>query len=361
LKKEAKILFAKSLDAFLLSIDHFNRPWDRGREETVLILLDRAFELLLKAAIVHKGGKIREPRAAETIGFDKCVRKCLTEQDVRCLNDDEALTIQIINSLRDAAQHYILEVSEQQLYLYTQAGVTLYGTLVKSVFSQSLEDHFPQRVLPVSTDPPKNLAALISAEFSDVKELLQPASRKQLQAKARLRSLAVVEASLQGKRSQPSEGELGRIVHRVRDGVRWQDIFPGIATLRLDMEGTGLSVTVRLTKKEGEPVQLVPEGTPGATVVAVRKVNELSFYSLSLSDLARKISVGRSRTLALVRYLKLQESDEYFKEFIIGRVHHKRYSAKAIGACQEALSRVDMAAIWKEYGSTRARVPQTAG
>lgn len=355
MRKEVKVLFGKSLDSLLLAIDHFNRPWDCGREEVVLILLDRSFELLLKSVILHKGGRIREPRAAETIGFDKCVRKCLTEQQVKCLDDDEALTIQIINSLRDAAQHYILEVSERQLYLYTQAGVTLFTRLVKDVFKESLDDHFPQRVLPVSTDPPKNLASLVTAEFKDVKDLLRPASRKQLQAKARLRSLAVVEASLQGKRSQPSEGELSRIVDRIQEGSSWQDIFPGVASLRLDVEGNGLTVSVRLTKKEGEPVQLVAEGTPGATVVAVRKVNELGFYNLTLKDLAKKVDLTGPKTLALVRHLELQHSDEYFKEFIIGTQHHKRYSSKALNALQEALPDVSMEEVWRQHGVTRKK------
>ena len=63
-------MLTKATDSALLSIEHFNRPWDRGRHEAVLILIDRSFELLLKAVIVYKGGKIREPRAKETIGFD---------------------------------------------------------------------------------------------------------------------------------------------------------------------------------------------------------------------------------------------------------------------------------------------------
>ena len=63
MKRETRVLFEKSLDSLVLSIEHFNRPWDRGREEVVLILLDRSFELLLKAVIIHRGGKIREPRA----------------------------------------------------------------------------------------------------------------------------------------------------------------------------------------------------------------------------------------------------------------------------------------------------------
>ncbi len=60
MRKQAKILLARSLDSLVLSIEHFNRPWDRGRTEAVLILLDRSFELLLKSIILHKGGKIRE-------------------------------------------------------------------------------------------------------------------------------------------------------------------------------------------------------------------------------------------------------------------------------------------------------------
>ena len=142
MKQLPKRLFDKSLDSLLLSIEHFNRPWDRGRQEAVLILLDRAFELLLKAIILHKGGKIREPYERETIGFEKCVRKCITDADVKCISEEEGLTIQILNSFRDAAQHDIVELSEQELYLYCQAGVTLYKDLILRVFSMKRsEEH----------------------------------------------------------------------------------------------------------------------------------------------------------------------------------------------------------------------------
>lgn len=39
MKREAKILLEKSTDSILLAIEHFNRPWDRGRQEIVLVLL----------------------------------------------------------------------------------------------------------------------------------------------------------------------------------------------------------------------------------------------------------------------------------------------------------------------------------
>ena len=113
MRREARILLGKATDSILLAIKHFNRPWGRGRPEAVLVLLDRAFELILKAAIVHRGGRIREPRAKETIGFETCVRKCLSDTKIGCLTQEAALTVRIINSLRDAAQHYVVDLSEQ--------------------------------------------------------------------------------------------------------------------------------------------------------------------------------------------------------------------------------------------------------
>jgi hypothetical protein len=78
-RKEAKTLYAKAADSLVLAVDHFNRVWGCGRTEAVLIMLDRAFELLLKAIIVHRGGKIRSPDSNLTIGFDPCLRKCVSE------------------------------------------------------------------------------------------------------------------------------------------------------------------------------------------------------------------------------------------------------------------------------------------
>lgn len=70
MKRQARLLLNKATDSLILAIEYFNRPIDRGRVTAVLILLDHAFEMLLKAAILHRGGRIREPRKRETIGFD---------------------------------------------------------------------------------------------------------------------------------------------------------------------------------------------------------------------------------------------------------------------------------------------------
>ncbi len=352
MKREARILLAKATDSVLLAIEHFNRPWDRGRPEAVLVLLDRGFELMLKAAILHRGGKIREPRAKETIGFDSCVRRCVSDAQVKCLTHEEALSVQIINSLRDAAQHYFVEISEQQLYTYTQSGLTLFDKVLKNVFDQKLTDHFPERVLPLSSNPPNDFKSLMDVEFEDIKHLVKPGSRKQLQARAKLRSFAIVEASLGGNRSQPGEGELRKLAERVSKGEDWQGIFPGIKRLRLSSEGNGFSVTLRITKSNGEPIHLVPEGTPGATVVAVKRVDELGFYSLSLTDLKDKVGLTMPKTHAIVRHLKLQDSPDYFKKFTIGKTHFNRYSPKALDKIITELPNLDIEEIWEKNKPT---------
>jgi hypothetical protein len=349
MKKGTRLLFEKSLDSLLLSIEHFNRPWNRGRPEAVLILLDRAFELLLKTIILHKGGKIREPGARETIGHEKCVRKCITEEPVKCLTDEQGLTIQIINSFRDAAQHDIVELSERDLYTYCQAGVTLYRDLIRKELKEELKKYLPERVLPISTEPPKDLHTMIEADFKEIKALVKPGARRHIDARVKLKSLAIIESSLEGVRSQPTENELQKLIKEVQSGKKWQDIFPGVASLELSTKGTGIGVDIRITKKEGEAVHLVPEGTPGATVLAVKRVNELDFYSLSSTDMAKKLGVSPPRLLALITSMDLQSSEDYYKKIKIGKVEFKRYSGKALDVLAKKLPEVNLDAIWAEY------------
>lgn len=72
--------------------------------------------MLLKASILHRGGGIREKRAKKTIGFNACVRRSLSDGAIKFLTEEQALVLQTINGLRDAAQH-LLDISEAQIYI----------------------------------------------------------------------------------------------------------------------------------------------------------------------------------------------------------------------------------------------------
>src|SRR5690606_7153654 len=295
MRKEAKRLYQKAIDSLTLSIELFNRPNDCGRIHGVLIFLDHAFEMLLKASIIHKGGKIREKRAKETIGFSACVRKCFSDSNIKFLSETDVLTLQAINGLRDAAQHYTLEMSEQYLYFQAQAGLTLFRDIAKKVFNIDLKTQLPVRVLPLSTTPPMDIQAFFSTEVQEIKKLLAPKSRKKLEATEKLRALAIMENAIQGNESQPSDTELKALAKRLSKATNWEQLFPSVSTLSFTQNGYGPSLDLRITKSEGVPVTVVPEGTPGAGVVAIKRVNELDFYNLGRNQLARKIGRASCR------------------------------------------------------------------
>lgn len=172
----------KAINSLTLSIEFFNCPWDVGRTDAVLVLLDHAFEMFLKAAILHRGGKIRERHAKQTIGFDSCVRKALSDGNLKFLTKEQALTLQTINSLRDAVQHHLLDISEQHLYIHAQSGLTLFRDLLKTIFSRNLAEEIPTRVLPISTIPPNDLVNIFDSEVTKIRQLLQPGTRRQIEA-----------------------------------------------------------------------------------------------------------------------------------------------------------------------------------
>ena len=353
MKREARLLLGKACDSLTLSIEFFNRPHDVGRAATTLILLDHAFEMLLKASIIHRGGRIREKRANETMGFDRCVRCSLSDGAIKFLTEEQALTLQGINSLRDAAQHHLLDISENQLYIHAQAGLTLFRDLSMQVFELDLCERLPNRVLPVSTSAPMDLAALFDSEINEVVKLLQPGSRKRLEAQARLRPLAILDASIKGEKGQPSPGRLEKLGSELLSGKRWEDIFPGVSSVEITSTGMGPSLSLRWTKKEGIPIHVVPEGTPGAAVVAVKRVNELDFYKFNLTQVAETLGLTSPKTQAMVRYLKIQDDVDCFKIMKMGKPEFKRYSQIAVNKIQEALKTVSVDEVWKEYGTKK--------
>ncbi len=349
MKKEAKFLLEKAIDSMILSIEHFNKPWDRGRIEAVLILLDHSFELLLKAAILHKGGKIRKKRENQTIGFDECIRIAISS---KILTDEQALTLQTINSLRDAAQHYIVELSEQHLYLQSQAGLTLFKDILHEIFKKDIVKELPKRVLPLSTTPPQDIAALFENEVEEIRKLLLPKRRRKVEVIVKLRGLAIFDGAIRGEKLQPGLSNLNKLADQIKQNKDWKEIFPGAASINLTSDGSGYNLSLRITKKEGIPVQIVPEGTPGASVIAIKRVNELDFYNLSHTQLAEKVGLSSPKLTVMVRHLKLKEDIKYFKQIMIGKSKFDRYSQEAINKINEELPKINIDELWSKYRPT---------
>jgi hypothetical protein len=354
MKREAKHLLTRAVNSLVLAIEHFNRPHDRGRQETVLILADHAFEMFLKSAILFKDGKIRKRKADNTLGFEGCVNACLLDPKVKFLKNEEADTLRILNNLRDGAQHHFILLSEQQLYLAIQSAVTLFDDVLSRVFSEHLSDYFPLRVLPISTVPPKDFPGMMEEEVASIRGMLTAGSRRRTEARARLRTIALIDAAVRQDPRHPSDADLHAKLSLIAS-EDWRKVFPGAASLSLTSDGGGVPISLRITKTDGVPVHLVKEGDQSATVVAVKKIDALSFYNLSSTALAMEIGLSPPRMLAVVRFLKLQDDEECFKTFQLGKSVFKRYSPKAVTKIREALPALDMGKVWEQHGGAMSR------
>jgi hypothetical protein len=279
-----------------------------------------------------------------------CVRRALSNANVKFLTDEQALTLQSINGLRDAAQHHLVDISEGHLYLQAQAGVTLYNDLLQTLFGENLRELLPDRVLPIATVAPVDPISLFTEEIEEVARLLAPGKRQRTEALARLRTLSIVDGAIQGERLQPSEYALKQLGQKIIKGAKSIDeLFPGIAAITFTTTGSGPMLNLRITKREGIPVQLVQEGNPDASVVGVKRVSELDYYNLRYNDFAKKLNITTNQVTALIALLDIKNNLDYAKEII----HTWCYSPKALEAMKKALSDRSPIEWWAEYKAMR--------
>lgn len=354
LRRETIRFKRQALDSLLLAVELFNRPHQTSRTEGVLFFLQHAFEMLLKAAIYQSRGRVHEPRSPITYRFDKCL--AIARSDLGIITQNMANTLSILDAQRDCAMHHLLEMSEDALYLHAQAAVTMFDDVLERAFAERLGNYLPGRVLPVSTSPPREMHLFMAKEFTEIRDLIAPHKRRRAEARARIRPYVIMESVLDGDCKQPTDAQVSRVIRRMKTGDDWQAIFPGVAALRLDTAGYGLSFSVRFAKQEDSlPVRLVDDADSTEEVTVIREVNMIDRYSIGLFDLAEKAGIGRHKCLALIHHLGLQADPECFKEFRHKSIRYKGYSPKALQKINEALPTLDLDQIWRIYWDTRAK------
>ncbi len=73
-------------------------------------------------------------------------------------------------------------------------------------------------------------------------------------------------------------------------------------------------------------------------------------YTLNLDALAEKLSLTRSRTLALIYESKIQEDEASFRVFTLGSVKMKRYSKVALDRLRTIIDAgADLDEIWAKH------------
>lgn len=348
IKREVAELKKRAINSLVLGIELFNRPHDQGRCEGVLILLHHAFEMLLKALIKERTGTIHTAGEKYSFSFDKCLE--VAQKEIKVLSADERATLSILDAHRDTAVHYYQQVSEDILYLQAQAAITLFDDLLNRAFNEKLADHIPDRVLPISTRPPKDLKILIDSELSQVDHLLQAGSRKGIQAAARLRPILAIATASRDEAQRVSEVEVRQAINRRRRGEDWSLIFPEVAQLKLDTQGGGLPIYLRIKKDAEIAVRVARDGEPVVGTLIKQEVNIWDKYSLGRDDLAKKLGISGPRTGALILELKIQDDSDCFKVLRRKSTIFKGYSKAALDRLQAAIiNGIDVDAMWQKH------------
>ncbi len=252
-----------AVNSFRIAVELFNRPSEEGRTEGVLILLDHSFEMLLKAALLRRGGEIRaDDGSGQTVSLEKCVKRCRDgtrdNQRIRCLSESEAAAIFSLNNLRDYAQHEQVDVREQQLYLQSRQCTDIFEKILTRVFDESLSQYLPDRVLPLSTTVPTDIATVIDQEVENIRELMDEGTVDK--ARNKLKSLDSVERGLADDGDTPNLSELNAKLESVDDEEDLEDIFPSTFAALTEGVDSGGGVRINLGSDDsGLPAHYVPE------------------------------------------------------------------------------------------------------
>ncbi len=354
LRQQARVLKRKALTSFITAAEAFNSPRDDGRVTKVLLHLQHAFEMLLKAVLVQAGKPVFDEATGRSVGFERCIGLAMSDDTIK-LSETDAGTLRAIDAMRDDEQHWFNEVSEQILYLHVRAGVTLFDDILQRVFGERLNSLFPARVLPVSADPPQDLALLLDDEYTQIKELLRPGRRARHEARARIRALLAMEAHVEPE-TRVSRKDVDRVEKGIRNGDPRDKVFPRLSDVATTVDGEGITVTVHFTKKEGAPVRYLADDS--APAAAIRELDLQKKYHWSPAGLGSALELTGPRAVALRRHLGIDDDESCRHDFQFGSTRHRQYSDNALTRMREAVRDLDMDAIWKAHNPAgKSRLP----
>ena len=347
LKQNVAPLLDKSIESLTLAIELFNRPTEIARTHGVLILMQHSFEMLLKACILQMTGSIHDRDQRYTYGFDRCL--AVATEQLKVISSDERATLSILDAQRDQAAHYYVDMSEDILYVHAQSGVTLFNELLKKVFGIALAEKLPSRILPVSTRPPRELVTLFNNELAEVDRLLTSGKRQGAAAAAKLRTiLAFTVGSRDGGQRVP-ETEISTAIALRRRKSEWDVILPEIAQLRLSTDGSGIPITMRISKDAPIPVRIAKPGEAVTGTVIKQLIDQWDVFNMSRDDLAKKLSLTGPRTHALIYELDLQSDPDCYKELQKKSQVFKGYSKKALDKLRQAKVDLNIEEVWARH------------
>lgn len=128
LMRDARTLKEKAVASLKIAMSTFNSYEEDGRITSVLLHLQHACEMLLKAVLVQGKAPVFDKATGKSLGFERCLRLCQSDHG---LKPEEAGIMRAVDAMRDASQHWFIFVSEDLLYMHTRAVILAFDEYLK--------------------------------------------------------------------------------------------------------------------------------------------------------------------------------------------------------------------------------------
>ncbi|WP_072540091.1 DUF3644 domain-containing protein [Lactiplantibacillus plantarum] len=139
-------LVKKSIEAFVMGIEIYNKPTIHYRIEGFSFFAINAWELMLKAELLNRGESIYyKDDPDRTLSVSNVIAKIYTDKNTRI-----RLNLEKIIDLRNISTHYITEDYEVKYAPLFQACVLNFVTEINRFHSINMTDYIPQNFLTIS-------------------------------------------------------------------------------------------------------------------------------------------------------------------------------------------------------------------
>lgn len=141
-----EMLIEKSIEAFLMGIEIYNKPTIKYRIEGFSFFICNAWELMLKAALLKKNASIYyQDNPERTLSISDCVGRIYTDKRTRI-----RLNLEKIIELRNLSTHYITQDYEAKYAPLFQACVLNYTNEMKRFHDRDITNYISQNFLTLS-------------------------------------------------------------------------------------------------------------------------------------------------------------------------------------------------------------------
>lgn len=159
-----KRLVDKSIEAFILGIEIYNKPTIKYRAEGFSFFICNAWELMLKAYLINKDGEQSiyfSDNTDRTIALSDTIKKIFTNK-----HDPLRLNLEQITQLRNTSTHFITEDYEQIYVPLFQASVINYATKLKEFHDIDINNYISPNFLTLSLSIDNKSDEEIRAKYS---------------------------------------------------------------------------------------------------------------------------------------------------------------------------------------------------